>query len=324
MSASRQSALSQRNSTLVDRLRSHPVFSYFCLTFSISWTGAFLLVAPRIFRGESIPKFTGLMMFPVMLLGPLVAGLAMTAVTGGTSALRDLGARLRRLRFPLRWYAPLLIPPLLIVSVLYLLAAAVSPVFRPNHFVIGVGFGVIAGFVEEIGWTGFAFPAMDQRDKPFAAAVLLGLLWSLWHAPVIDYLGTATPHRSWWLPYFLAFAAVMTAMRVLIAWLYTNTRSVLLAQFMHASSTGALVVLSPPAVSAGQETFWYLVYAAALWMLIAFLRQKQKGSSRSRSLPDLGSALTRPPSPESLRAARSASPPDRCGPRSRGPANPEP
>jgi hypothetical protein len=44
--------------------------------------------------------------------------------------------------------------------------------------------------------------------------VWLGLLWSAWHLPVIDYLGVATPHGEYWLPFFLAFALAMTAMRV--------------------------------------------------------------------------------------------------------------
>ncbi len=63
----------------------------------------------------------------------------------------------------------------------------------------------------------------------------------------------------------------MTAMRVLIAWLYSNTRSVLLCQLMHVFSTGSLVISSPPRVSAAQEVFWYAVYAAALWIAVAFL-----------------------------------------------------
>ncbi len=56
----------------------------------------------------------------------------------------------------------------------------------------------------------------------------------------------------------------MTAIRVLIAWVYSNTKSVLLAQLFHAFSTGSLVVFSPPRVTAAQESLWYAVYAAAL------------------------------------------------------------
>jgi hypothetical protein len=73
------------------------------------------------------------------------------------------------------------------------------------------------------------------------------------------------------LPFFLAFVALVMAMRVLIVWLYSNTKSVLLAQLMHASSTGFLVVLSPLSVSPAQETLWYAVYAAALWMAVALV-----------------------------------------------------
>jgi len=46
---------------------------------------------------------------------------------------------------------------------------------------------------------------------------------------------------------------------------------VLLCQLMHVSSTGSLVIFSPPRVSAAQEAFWYAVYAAALWIAVALL-----------------------------------------------------
>lgn len=51
------------------------------------------------------------------------------------------------------------------------------------------------------------------------------------------------------------------------------TREVLvMAQLMHASSTGSLVVLSPPAVTAAQETLWYAAYAIALWLVVAVVK----------------------------------------------------
>jgi len=67
----------------------------------------------------------------------------------------------------------------------------------------------------------------------FSAAVLIGVLWGFWHLPVIDFLGTASPHGSYLLSYFIAFIAVMTAiMRILIAWLYANTSSIFSTQLM--------------------------------------------------------------------------------------------
>lgn len=255
-------------------LARHSVFVYFALTFTISWLGAFAVALPHLLRHEPLPQLTGILMFPAMLLGPSIAGIVLTRIVDGKSGLRDLGSRLIRGNVGTRWYAPLLIPPALILLVLFCMKTFASPVFAPNFFLIGFLFGIPAGFLEEIGWMGFAFPKMRSPQNALAPAILLGLLWGTWHLPVINYLGTATPHGRYWFPFFLAFTAAMTATRVLICWTYANTKSVLLTQFMHVSSTSSLVIFSAPRASAPQEVMWYGIYAIALWVVVAVVTAK--------------------------------------------------
>jgi membrane protease YdiL (CAAX protease family) len=167
--------------------------------------------------------------------------------------------------------AALLIPPILVTGLLIFLDSFVSSSYAPNWFPIGIFFGVPAGLIEEIGWTGYVFPKMRSQNKAFGASVILGLLWGTWHLPVVNYLGTATPHGSYWLPFFLVFTGTMAAMRVLICWLYSNTGSVLMAQLMHVSSTGSLVVFSAPHVTPAQEVMWYGLYGTLLWLAVSLV-----------------------------------------------------
>jgi membrane protease YdiL (CAAX protease family) len=171
-----------------------------------------------------------------------------------------------------RWYAVLLIPPVCILVVLFALKTFVSPKFAPNFFVFGIAAGVLAGFCEELGWTGFAYPRMRQRFGPFAGALVLGVLWGVWHLPVVDSLGAASPHGAAWPAFFGAFVFLLTAVRMLIAWVYDNTNSLRMAQLVHASSTGCLVMLSASHVTPWQEAGWYWVYGAVLWIVVVALR----------------------------------------------------
>jgi len=254
--------------------RRHSVLAYFLMTFAISWTGALAVAAPALLRGQAVSRLSGILMFPAMLLGPSISGIVMTGIVSGKAGVKDLFARMRRGRVPVRWYGVLLIPPALVFAVLFSLKALVSPAFSPNHFWFGILFGVPAGFLEEIGWTGYVFPKMSAKGNALGSAIVLGMIWGTWHLPAINFLGAAAPHGAYWLHFFLAFAFAMTAMRVIISWLYLNTKSVLLAQLMHVSSTGTLVIFSPP-VSVGQEAMWYAVYGCVLWAVVGMIAARR-------------------------------------------------
>jgi CAAX protease family protein len=250
-------------------VRRWPVACFFGIAFALSGTALAVIGLPRLSGGSHHGGPTSaLAIFPVMVVGVGLAGVGLTAATGGKPALRELWARWRR---PVRhrWYLVVLVPPIAILAVLGLLHALVSPQFRPQLFLFGIAAGVLAGFCEEFGWTGFAYPRMSSRLGALRAALLLGLVWGLWHFPVADSLGAASPHGHYFPEFFTAFVAMIAALRVLIAWVYTNTGSLRIAQSLHASSTGFLVVLGAPAVSPGQEALWYASYAAILWLVAA-------------------------------------------------------
>lgn len=253
-------------------IQHHPLVTYFGLAYLLSYGGFVVLVGPKLLQGQPMQSTDTFILFPVIVVGVCLAGIALTGITGGARGLRELFSRIGCWRVGARWYAvAVLTPPALILAVLLILRTLISPVFSPNMLLLGIPFGLFPGLFEEIGWTGYAFPRMRVKRSALSASLVLGVLWGLWHAPVVDSLGAATPHGVYWAPFFLAFIAILTAMRVLIAWVYSNTNSVLLAQLMHASSTGFLIILSPSHVSPGQETLWYAVYAAVLWLVVALV-----------------------------------------------------
>jgi uncharacterized protein len=116
-------------------IKSHPVLSYFALTFAISWGVLTVVgVGPGGFPGT---KEQSEMLFPfvylAMLLGPSVASIVLTGLLYGRSGLREFGSRLLRWRVGARWQAvALLTAPLLYIAVLFVLALA-SPVSFPAY-----------------------------------------------------------------------------------------------------------------------------------------------------------------------------------------------
>ncbi|MDR6223468.1 CPBP family intramembrane glutamic endopeptidase [Methanococcoides alaskense] len=250
----------------------YPVTSYFVLAYLISWGSSFAIGGPKFLRGELLDFEDAMRMGSLMLAGPSIAGIAMTYLVDGKTGLRNLFSRMLKWRVGLRWYAAaLLIFPALILGVLWTLTAFVSPDFAPTFFAFGILGGLLAGFIEEIGWMGFAYPRMETKFGTWHATIYLALLHGSWHA-MVGYLWEASTYGVYWLPRFIAmwFVAMM-AMRILLVWIYSNTGSLLFAQLTHASSTGFLIILSPLMISPANETLWYAVYAVILWIPAAIM-----------------------------------------------------
>lgn len=241
----------------------HPVGLYFSLAFGISWSGGLLLGWPLFFRGGSVELEDIAVMGLLIVAGPCVAGLCMTYLVDGKPGLRDLVSRMTKWRVGGQWYAPLLIFPILIFSISVMLGAWVSPELRPTFFAPGIVMGLIAGSIEEIGWMGFAYPMMRSKQSILRASIYLGIVHALWHIPP-DLLAHFNEMGWHWLPYFSGFFVFVVALRVLIVWVYENTGSLLLAQLMHASSTGFYAILISVNIAPVNWAIFSCVYAVVI------------------------------------------------------------
>jgi uncharacterized protein len=88
----------------------------------------------------------------------------------------------------------------------------------------------LGAVTEEIGWQGYAFPRLNQRHSALTAAVIVGVVWALWHVMPFALMG----HSASWIFWQ---GAGMVLMRILIVWLVVNAgQSLLLAVLFHMMS----------------------------------------------------------------------------------------
>ena len=262
---------------LIKRLiQDRPVGLYFLVAFVIAWLGSFLVAGPKFFRGEVIELVDIVMMGLAQLAAPILSGILIAFIVDGKRGIGDMFNRMKIWRVG-KWYLTLLIFPVFILIVSLLLFATVSSEFVPIFLIGNIMMGISAGFIEETGWMGFAFPKMRSKHGLIRTSIYLGLIHGLWHFPLWFFFKYSDLGGYWYL-YFIAFVAFLVALRVIIVWAYSHTNSLLLSQLIHVSSTGFLAVLTPDYIEPVNWVIFYSVYAVFLWVVALVAIRKMAGS----------------------------------------------
>jgi CAAX protease family protein len=247
----------------------HPVLTYFVLVYAIAWGGILLVVQAFALPSEADSGNLVAIVGLPMLIAPGIAGITVTALVDGRAGLRAMLSRMTRWRAAPRWYAVALATmPLFVLAILYALALLISPAFAPVLSLLGLG-ALAVGFFEEIGWTGFAVPRLRSRWSLLAVGLGVGALWGLWHG-VADYSIRGNALGSFWPITFGLFVLPLMAWRVLMVWVYDNTKSGIVAQLMHFGYTGSLM-LFVSGLSRTDDSLVYAVLAVILWVGVAIV-----------------------------------------------------
>jgi membrane protease YdiL (CAAX protease family) len=270
--------VTQQPSSLQAFIQRHPVPIYYVLTYALSWGVILLVIGPEGFLGtKAIPEARLPLVYLAMLVGPSIAGILLTDLVSGRRGLYDLLSRMLRWRVGVRWYAvALLTAPLLITAILLALSLASSAFLpaiitstdRVSLLVSGIVAGLMVGFFEELGWTGFAVPELRKRYGLLATGLIMGLLWGAWHFPLF----WAGARSSGELPsVFLLLVLLFSFLppyRVLMVCVYDRTKGLPVVVLMHAPLVASQMILIP--VLAGMSVVTYdLLFATTLWVVVA-------------------------------------------------------
>jgi membrane protease YdiL (CAAX protease family) len=154
--------------------------------------------------------------------------------------------------------------------------------------VSGIVVGLAGGFVEELGWTGFAVPRLRLRYSILSTGFIMGVLWGAWHLLQMWWVGGTSSEAlslALFLPlYFFLAVAALTAYRVLMVWVYDCTESLLVAILMHASYIfSTLFVLAPP--TTGMPFLIYSgIFTAVVWVVVAAVAVANHGQISQQPL----------------------------------------
>ena len=117
--------------------------------------------------------------------------------------------------------------------------------------------------MEEFGWRGFMLPRLLKQGSALRAALLVGVVWALWHAP-INYMGLS---KYGWqaVPILFALALLPIVQTVPMVWIHNSAKhSMLMMVLTHVSITGGFIIFALPNSNAAAELRGDLVTAGTL------------------------------------------------------------
>jgi membrane protease YdiL (CAAX protease family) len=247
-------------------MKKHPVLWFYILAFAISWLGWLPVTAgSRSVAPFEHPLFQSLLLLPAV--GPALAAVIVTAANEGKAGVDRLFKPLLQWRVGVLWLAIAVLAPalLLLAAKIVTQALGLAAIAIPqggNFPALVIGAFVMAVFSntwEEMGWRGFALPRLQKNHTALAAALIVGVLWGLWHLPLFFWKNNPMSTYP-----FLTWFIGTVALSFVYTWLYNSAQgSLLVVTLFHVLTNTFGVVISGVSVTA-----LTIVYVAAAGLLV--------------------------------------------------------
>lgn len=222
------------NEATGDRIGSAQLLSFLLLAFGLAWSIFVLFVFATDWVVSTFGELSGRHpLFILAVYAPAISALLLVSLRAGLAGTGRFLSRLFLWRASVWWYFFLILgfPAISFTGAALKGNAMSAPVFTEplGSLLPAIGFMLVLGPVEELGWRGFALPILQRRFVPFWAGLVLGVIWTVWHLPA--FLLSGTPQAAWG---FMPFFAGAVACSVILTAFFNNARgSILLAMLFH-------------------------------------------------------------------------------------------
>ena len=302
------------NNPFIHWIKKHDILVFFVIVFLLMWPRAIVEAAVSLdmLPAPSSPMATTLTV--LYLIGtPMIAAITVTAATLGRVGLKDFFARVFRWRVAWQWYLVALFLYPLVTLIAFTLsdliagsawsvptmwktgfedirASAVQLGISPNNtlqiFAILFIVSILVPIFEELGWRAFAVPRLQEKHSSLYAALVVGVIWAVWHLPNFFTKGTDHYGMS-----FIWFLLTITAGSILMVWIMNHTnQSVLLPILFHGSIilAGHFLPAQLAHLTGNYMALWLtcaLLVATALGVVVFYGPQRLTRHEKERASP---------------------------------------
>ena len=271
----------------MNAVKRHPLVVFFVLAFALPW----------LVWGTSIAQANGLISFHIpqplaFWIGLTLAAYVSAALTGGLPAVKDLLSRIVRWRVAPIWYVVALTLTALISLAAILIYVVLGGTYQATPslsvrellptFLFQVFFFLLT---EETAWRGFALPRLQARYSALVASLILGVLWGIWHLPLVF-----IPDSFQSTVNFFGFVLSAVATTIQMTWVFNHSKgSVLVAAIFHAAIDTTIAYSN--VMTGGSQLFWIFVGLQCAVAVVIVLTQGAAHLARKADL----SQTTYPP-----------------------------